>query len=106
MRLPGFARSRAAARLLQAAMISPLVLMWAGFVQFFWSRSTGLLQLILPESVPMVLALIGLPAAGLLITIYRMYRRAPEKLEAGLDILLCLFIGGSMMVLLGQVFNL
>lgn len=91
---------------MQVAMISPLLLMWAGFLQFYWNRSSGLLQLILPESVPMVLALIGLPAAGFLITLYRMYRRAPEKLEAGLDILLCLFIGGSMMVLLGQVLNL
>ena len=93
-------------RLAQVLMISPLVVMWAGLFQFYRTRSMDLLRTFFPADWWTVVILVGLPAAAFIFTLYRMFRRSPEKLEWCMDILLCLFVGGSMYILIGQVLSL
>jgi hypothetical protein len=50
--------------------------------------------------------LLALPGAAFIYTLYRMYKSSPEKLNWSLDILLCLFVGCSMFILIGQVLSL
>lgn len=92
-------------RAAQIALISPLFILWAGVFQFYQTRSVGLLKTFFPVEWWTPVLVIGLPAAAFLFTLYRMFRRDPEKLAWSLDILLCLFVGCSMLVLLGQILN-
>lgn len=92
-------------RVMQIVLISPLFIMWAGALQFYQTRSVGLLKTFFPVEWWTPVLVIGLPAAAFLFTLYRMFRRDPEKLAWGLDILLCLFVGFSMLVLLGQILS-
>ena len=93
-------------RMMQLALVSPLVLLWAGFFEFYRTRSVELLRTLFPAEWWSAVLLVGLPVAAFLFTLYRMFRRSPEKLDWSLDILLCLFVGCSMFILIGQVLNL
>jgi glucan phosphoethanolaminetransferase (alkaline phosphatase superfamily) len=93
-------------RIAQILLISPLFVMWAGMFQFYRTRSVGLLKTFFPVEWWTPILVIGLPAAAFLYTLYRMFRRSPEKLDWSLDILLCLFVGCSMLVLLGQILSI
>lgn len=93
-------------RLAQIVLISPLFLMWIGAFQFYRTRSVGVLKTFFPVEWWTPFILIGLPAAAFLFTLYKMYKRSTEKLAWSLDILLCLFVGCSMLVLLGQILGL
>lgn len=99
-------RNKRSYRLAQLALISPLVVMWAGFFEFYRTRSVELLRTLFPAEWWSAVLLVGLPLAAFLFTLYRMFRRSPEKLDWSLDILLCLFVGCSMFILIGQVLNL
>jgi glucan phosphoethanolaminetransferase (alkaline phosphatase superfamily) len=92
-------------RIEQIVLVSPLFILWAGAIQFYETRSVGLLGTFFPVEWWTPILVIGLPAAAFLFTLYRMFRRAPEKLAWSLDILVCLFVGCSMLVLLGQILN-
>lgn len=108
MKLPGIIKVRenlGSQRIAQLVLISPLFLMWAGAFQFYRTRSVGLLKTFFPVEWWTPVLVIGLPAAAFIFTLYRMYRRSPEKLEWSLDIPLCLFVGFSMLVLIGQILN-
>jgi hypothetical protein len=91
---------------MQLLMVSPLVLMWAGYFQFYRTRSVEILRTCFSADWLSAILLVGLPLAAFLFTLYRMFRRSPEKLEWSLDILLCLFVGCSMFILIGQVLSL
>jgi glucan phosphoethanolaminetransferase (alkaline phosphatase superfamily) len=93
-------------RLLQLLMVSPLVLMWVGFFEFYRTRSVELLRTLFPADWWSAVLLVGLPLAAFLFTLYRMFRRSPDKFDWMLDILLCLFVGCSMFILIGQVLSL
>jgi glucan phosphoethanolaminetransferase (alkaline phosphatase superfamily) len=108
MKRPALAKIRTSLgsyRVAQVLLISPLFLMWAGAFQFYRTRSVGLLKTFFPVEWWTPVVVIGLPAAACLFTLYRMYRRSPEKLAWSLDILLCLFVGFSMLILVGQILN-
>jgi len=93
-------------RAAQLILVSPLVLLWIGFFEFYRTRSMSFLKSFFPAEWWTPILLLGLPAAAFIYTLYRMYRRSPEKLAWALDILVCLFVGCSMYILVGQVFSL
>lgn len=106
VRLSKFRLPFSSQRLAQILLISPLFILWAGAFQFYRTRSTGLLKTFFPVEWWTPVVMIGLPVAAFLFTLYRMYRRSPEKWDVSLDILVCLFVGCSMLVLVGQIFSL
>ena len=92
-------------RIAQIVLVSPLFILWAGAIQFYETRSVGPLKTFFPVEWWTPILVVGLPAAAFLFTLYRMFRQAPEKLAWGLDILVCLFVGCSMLILVGQILN-
>ena len=92
-------------RTAQLILVSPLVALWFGFFEFYRTRSMSFIKTLFPSEW-WAFVLLPVPAAAFIYTLYRMYKRSPEKLNWSLDILLCLFVGCSMFILIGQVLSL
>src|SRR5687768_6591611 len=84
-------------------LIGPLVALWAGVAYWFGFSSGVILKMVFPPmSVPLLLLVFPLAALGW--TLLHLKRTPPEKqLVWGADIVICIFIAFSMLIVAGQI---
>lgn len=89
--------------LVHALLIGPLVVLWAGVAYWFGFSSGVILRFVFPPmAVPMFLLIF--PAAAFVWTLIHFARTPPEReLARFADVLVCIFILFSLLIIAGQV---
>lgn len=88
--------------LIQSLLIGPLVILWAGVAYWFGFSSGVILRFVFPPmAVPMFLLIC--PVAGFLWTVRHFVRTPRERqLARGADVVVCIFLLFSIVIVAGQ----
>lgn len=88
--------------LIQSLLLGPLFVLWAGVAYWFGFSSGVILRFVFPPmAVPLILLIF--PAVGFVWTV-RHFRKTPRErqLARAADVMVCLFLAFSMLIVAGQ----